>query len=287
MSMFRVQRSGKPLTEPDLQWKRWVLTDTLLCLHSLESPCRLHVLWWNAQHRNRLNILHELETTWQSNLSLLMRVLLIAGQPIVAVPGQSEEPRHNARPFLYAVDSKDIINLFWSCWQLYSYSALSLWEGILHCSIVEGSFCTESFTQFITQLLDNMQPFPPKILSLWWTIVESTSTLISRNSLNLGKNNVSLDFACWSLSRGMHCEYLPPYFPNFNPIELAFSAMKYSITSAKMVITHKWPWYSWQSRMLTSCCLVLYIRLLLRIHMVGSCTVVTYDSTTVDWLWYD
>ncbi|KIK93041.1 hypothetical protein PAXRUDRAFT_145949, partial [Paxillus rubicundulus Ve08.2h10] len=32
--------------------------------------------------------------------------------------------------------------------------------GILHCSIVEGSFCTESFTEFIRHLLDNMEPFP-------------------------------------------------------------------------------------------------------------------------------
>jgi transposase len=27
----------------------------------------------------------------------------------------------------------------------------------------------------------------------------------------------------------MHCEYLPPYLPDFNPIELAFSAMKYHL----------------------------------------------------------
>ncbi|KAF8555525.1 hypothetical protein OG21DRAFT_1376441, partial [Imleria badia] len=38
--------------------------------------------------------------------------------------------------------------------------ALSLRDGIIHCSIVEGSFCTESFMRFITQLLDHMQPFP-------------------------------------------------------------------------------------------------------------------------------
>ena len=27
----------------------------------------------------------------------------------------------------------------------------------------------------------------------------------------------------------MRCEYLPPYSPNLNPIELAFSAMKYHL----------------------------------------------------------
>ncbi|KIK75231.1 hypothetical protein PAXRUDRAFT_173415, partial [Paxillus rubicundulus Ve08.2h10] len=38
--------------------------------------------------------------------------------------------------------------------------ALSLKQGILHCSVVEGLFCTESFTEFIRCLLDNMEPFP-------------------------------------------------------------------------------------------------------------------------------
>ncbi|KAH7923725.1 hypothetical protein BV22DRAFT_1014820 [Leucogyrophana mollusca] len=38
--------------------------------------------------------------------------------------------------------------------------ALSLNDGILHCDVVEGSFCTETFKQFIERLLDQMQPFP-------------------------------------------------------------------------------------------------------------------------------
>jgi hypothetical protein len=29
--------------------------------------------------------------------------------------------------------------------------------------------------------------------------------------------------------RGARCEFLPPYSPDFNPIELAFSAMKYHL----------------------------------------------------------
>ena len=29
--------------------------------------------------------------------------------------------------------------------------------------------------------------------------------------------------------RGMHCEFLPPYSPDFNLIEFAFSAMKYHL----------------------------------------------------------
>lgn len=38
--------------------------------------------------------------------------------------------------------------------------AISLNDGILHCKIVEGSFCTETFSQFIEGLLDNMQLYP-------------------------------------------------------------------------------------------------------------------------------
>ncbi|KAF8835127.1 hypothetical protein BDN67DRAFT_913576, partial [Paxillus ammoniavirescens] len=37
--------------------------------------------------------------------------------------------------------------------------ALSLRDGILYCDVVEGSFCTEMFTNFIEGLLENMQPY--------------------------------------------------------------------------------------------------------------------------------
>ncbi|KAF9236799.1 hypothetical protein BU15DRAFT_49606, partial [Melanogaster broomeanus] len=38
--------------------------------------------------------------------------------------------------------------------------ALSLNGSIIHCETVEGSFCTEMFSQFIQGLLDEMQPYP-------------------------------------------------------------------------------------------------------------------------------
>jgi hypothetical protein len=38
--------------------------------------------------------------------------------------------------------------------------ALSLGEGIIHCDVVEGSFCTETFMEFIEGLLGKMQPYP-------------------------------------------------------------------------------------------------------------------------------
>ncbi|KIK93897.1 hypothetical protein PAXRUDRAFT_144024, partial [Paxillus rubicundulus Ve08.2h10] len=50
---------------------------------------------------------------------------------------------------------------FFICSQHFSVlPVISLNDGILHCDIVEGSFCGNTFKQFIEQLLDNMQPYP-------------------------------------------------------------------------------------------------------------------------------
>ena len=38
--------------------------------------------------------------------------------------------------------------------------ALSLTDGILHCDVVEGSFNSQLFYEFISCLLDHMQPWP-------------------------------------------------------------------------------------------------------------------------------
>ena len=38
--------------------------------------------------------------------------------------------------------------------------ALSLEDGVIHCDIVEGSFDTQLFYQFIEQVLIRMRPYP-------------------------------------------------------------------------------------------------------------------------------
>jgi hypothetical protein len=38
--------------------------------------------------------------------------------------------------------------------------AITLNDGIIHCSIAEGSFCGETFAEFISGLLDHMNPYP-------------------------------------------------------------------------------------------------------------------------------
>jgi len=92
--------------------------------------------------------------------------------------------------------------------------ALSLRDGILHCSVVEGSFCTDSFMTFIQRLLDNMEPYP------------APNSVIVMDNCQIHKHPDIIELI---ESRGMRCEFLPPYSPDLNPIELAFSAMKYHL----------------------------------------------------------
>src|SRR5580698_4988865 len=75
----------------------------------------------------------------------------------------------------------------------------------------------------------NLSPSPD--LSLSWTTVAFISTQPFLSSSTPGKVFIVY---CLSLlmikhPRGMHCEFLPPYSPDYNPIELAFSAMKYHL----------------------------------------------------------
>jgi hypothetical protein len=39
-------------------------------------------------------------------------------------------------------------------------SVISFTDGILHCKIIEGLFCTKTFQQFINGLLKVMEPHP-------------------------------------------------------------------------------------------------------------------------------
>jgi hypothetical protein len=80
--------------------------------------------------------------------------------------GPFVEPKHNEKLFLCVDDgtfSSTCCQLSLTGMAIFRFSvlpALSLHEGIIHCEIVEGSFCTETFFRFIEGLLDNMQPYP-------------------------------------------------------------------------------------------------------------------------------
>jgi len=88
--------------------------------------------------------------------------------------------------------------------------ALSL-DGVLHLDVLDHSFTAEHFNQFVSQLLDNMNPFPQK------------NSVIIMDNASIHKSPA---LEAMVLARGMRICYLPPYSPDFNPIEEGFSAMK-------------------------------------------------------------
>lgn len=170
------------------------------------------------------------------------------------MPGQSKVPRHSERPFLCVGGGKSptapsLQSLL--SYIIYSFSilpAISLEDGILHCDIVEGSFTTATFKRFVERLLDNMQPFP------------NPNSVIVMDNCQIHKHPEIQDvikaryvesfqmyviiYVCVTNVnhyRGMRCEFLPPYSPDYNPIELAFSAMKYHLRAngeyARMAMT--------------------------------------------------
>src|SRR5271168_929857 len=110
--------------------------------------------------------------------------------------------------------------------------AISLVDGILHCDIVEGSFCTATFMRFIEKLLDRMEPYPAPN-----SVIVMDNCQIHKHPDIQAMIEERYDVICqifyitWQTNkcRGMRCEFLPPYSPDFNPIELAFSVMKYHL----------------------------------------------------------
>ncbi|QRV83797.1 DDE superfamily endonuclease [Ceratobasidium sp. AG-Ba] len=91
--------------------------------------------------------------------------------------------------------------------------ALSL-NGIEALDIVKGSFTAETFKNFIAKLLDKMNPYP------------LDNSIIVMDNCRIHKSTEITDMIT---ARGMHYLFLPPYSPDFNPIEMAFSKIKSSI----------------------------------------------------------
>jgi transposase len=118
----------------------------------------------------------------------------------------------------------------------FSYSllpALSV-NGIIHTKIVEGSFTAGRFYDFIDGLLDQMQPYP------------LPNSVIIMDNTRIHKDPQVLDLILeWfvvplfilphihtSDFSGMRYMFLPPYSPDYNPIELAFSKIKAFVQQA-------------------------------------------------------
>ena len=106
----------------------------------------------------------ESANTSRINSFLWMRVPSIVGRHIEDTPGQFGAPKHNAKHSLCAANgmsSLPLVSCHFSMLSRFSVlPAISLESGILHCDIIQGSFCTATFSEFIRTLLDNMKPFP-------------------------------------------------------------------------------------------------------------------------------
>jgi hypothetical protein len=88
--------------------------------------------------------------------------------------------------------------------------AISL-DGVLHIDIITRSWTAEDFHSFVDVLLDQMNPYPQKNSVL---VLDNASAHHFDDLREVVEN------------RGMRLRYLPPYSPDFNPIEQGFSAMK-------------------------------------------------------------
>ena len=98
---------------------------------------------------------------------------------------------------------------------------------MIYCHIVEGSFDGEKFKEFVEGVVNTMQPYP-----------SSRSVLVMDNCRIHHHEDIErivhgrcvlsgLHYAfAHNASRGCRLEYLPPYSPDFNPIEFSFSWMK-------------------------------------------------------------
>ncbi|QRV79972.1 DDE superfamily endonuclease [Ceratobasidium sp. AG-Ba] len=87
-------------------------------------------------------------------------------------------------------------------------------KGILALEVVKGSFTADTFRNFIAKVLDKMNPYPGE------------NSILVMDNCRIHKDPETLEMI---VARGMDYIFLPPYSPDFNPIELAFSKIKRDI----------------------------------------------------------
>jgi transposase len=97
-------------------------------------------------------------------------------------------------------------------------------EGFLTWGIQRGSYHKEDFNDFIRyRVLPLMNPYPHEqnsILVMDNARIHKSDVLLSPTTLI----EQELENMCYEA--GVLLEYLPPYSPDFNPIELAFGRLK-------------------------------------------------------------
>jgi len=93
----------------------------------------------------------------------------------------------------------------------YSVLPAMTMDGVLYLHVIRGSFSGESFLAYVAGLVKLMNPYP-----------EPRSVLVMDNCAIHHVEGV----AELCEERGVKLIYLPPYSPDFNPIEECFSYMK-------------------------------------------------------------
>ncbi|KAF8686593.1 hypothetical protein AX14_003833 [Amanita brunnescens Koide BX004] len=156
------------------------------------------------------------ECSAEKQLEYSTRIGQYAAHQLVFVDESSVDHQTTYRGFAWSIRGTAVQRkAFFVRGQQYSVLlALSLNDGIIHCEIVEGLFCMTLFQHFINDLLDHMEPYP------------GPNSVIVMDNCPIHKHQ---DIVNTITAHSMHCEFLPPYSPDLNPIELAFSAMKYHL----------------------------------------------------------
>ena len=103
-------------------------------------------------------------------------------------------------------------------------------NGILCTNIVEGSFDSAKFKQFIDGLLNlmNQYPAPRSVIIMDNCAIHKSSDVLDMIIERFVRTSIwdYLTLIQVSTGRGMRYEFLPPYSPDYNPIEPAFSKIK-------------------------------------------------------------
>jgi transposase len=101
-------------------------------------------------------------------------------------------------------------------------------EGILHCDIQVGAYTAEAFDHFVEALLAIMNPFPQQnsVLVMDNAAIHKSDRLVQMCEGRWVIQYFPIIILIFVLYSGVRLEYLPPYSPDFNPIEEAFSSIK-------------------------------------------------------------
>jgi len=146
---------------------------------------------------------------------------------------------HKAAPFvrgdrLVLFRMVEAVISCWLMWTCLSYSVLPgiTLTGIIWMSVVLGAFNGSTFLDFVDGLLEQMNPYPqPKSVLVMDNCsihhVEGVAERCAQKYVDLVRDIHSCCRLTYVLiCRGVRLVYLPPYSPDFNPIEEMFSAFK-------------------------------------------------------------